>query len=168
MMSIEWAHFASAMTLLQRSDGDDASVGASYLELAEFIIQSGGQATQDLEQLWRRIVFFICVSNVDDHLRNHGFILKPQGWVLSPAYDINPVSSGNGLRLNISESDNAQDLTLALDVAKYFRVKPMNATKIIQEIIEAVKGWRKEADLLGISKGEQDRMVRAFRVVAKD
>jgi serine/threonine-protein kinase HipA len=75
----ERIHFASAMTLLQHSDGDDASKGASYLELAEFIMQQGAQPKQDLEQLWQRIVFFICVSNVDDHLRNHGFILQNNG-----------------------------------------------------------------------------------------
>lgn len=159
----ERIHFASAMTLLQRSDGDDASKGASYLELAELIIQQGSQPTRDLEQLWRRIVFFICVSNIDDHLRNHGFILTPQGWMLSPAYDINPVANGNGLKLNISESDNSQDLSLAQEVAKYFRVTPNNAIKIIQEIVKVVKNWHKEANALGIPKKEQDRMANAFR-----
>lgn len=86
--------------------------------------------------LWRRIVFFICISNVDDHPRNHGFILNPNGWVLSPSYDINPVASGEGLKLNISESDNAQDLALALSVAEYFRVKEEKAKEIIQQIVK--------------------------------
>lgn len=158
-------HFASAMTLLQRIDGDDASKGASYLELAEFIIKQGAEPDQDLEQLWRRIVFFICVSNVDDHLRNHGFILQPQGWILSPAYDINPVANGNGLTLNISDTDNSQDLSLAKEVAEYFRIKPDKADKIIHEIITAVKNWRKEANMLGLSEKEQNRMQSAFRIV---
>lgn len=157
-------HFASAMTLLQRCDGDDASNGVSYLELAEFIMQHGAEPSEDLEQLWRRIVFFICVSNVDDHLRNHGFILKPNGWILSPAFDINPVSTGNGLKLNISETDNAQDLMLAEEVAEYFRLKPNKAKKIIQEIVNVVSDWRKEATKLQISTREQDRMARSFRV----
>jgi serine/threonine-protein kinase HipA len=161
----ERIHFASATTLLQRSDGDDASKGASYLELAEFIVHHGKQVEEDLEQLWRRIVFFICVSNVDDHLRNHGFILETNGWVLAPAYDINPVASGNGLKLNISGSDNSQDLSLAKEVAQYFRVKPDKATKIVSEVCKIVKGWRKEATSLGISVKEQDRMARAFRIV---
>lgn len=161
----ERIHFASAMTLLQRSDGDDASNGASYLELAEFIIQKGAQPTEDLEQLWRRIVFFICISNVDDHLRNHGFILRPDGWILSPAFDINPVANGNGLKLNISETDNSQSLVLAKEVAEYFRVKPKRATKIIQEIAGVVKEWRSEASFLKLSKREQDHMARAFRIV---
>lgn len=160
----ERIHFASAMTLLQHSDGDDASLGVSYLELAKLITNTGAQVEKDLEQLWRRIVFFICVSNVDDHLRNHGFILQPEGWILSPAFDINPVASGNGLKLNISESDNSQDLNLALSVTEYFRLTSKNANAIIQEVISAVTQWRNEATSLGIPKGEQDHISRAFRV----
>lgn len=160
----ERIHFASAMTMLQRSDGDDASNGASYLEMAEFILQQGAYPTQDLEQLWRRIVFFICVSNVDDHLRNHGFILQHNGWVLSPAFDINPVANGNGLKLNISENDNSQDLSLAKEVAEYFRIKPAKANKIIEEVLAVVKDWRKEASALGISLKEQAHMSGAFRI----
>ncbi len=161
----ERIHFASAMTLLQRFDGDDASEGASYLELAEFIMRQGAQPAQDLEELWRRIIFYICVSNVDDHLRNHGFIFQPNsGWVLSPAFDVNPVASGDGLKLNISESDNSQDLELAKEVAEFFRIKPDSADKIIQEVVTAVKKWREVATFLGISSREQDRMAEAFRI----
>ena len=95
-------HFASAMTLLGHSDGTDYQDGASYLHLAEFIMRNGAKVEGDLEQLWRRILFNICVSNTDDHLRNHGFLLTNQGWILSPAYDINPIETGTGLKLNIS------------------------------------------------------------------
>lgn len=161
----ERIHFSSAMTLLQHVDGDDASTGASYLELAEFIIRQGAHVAEDLEQLWRRIVFFICVSNVDDHLRNHGFLLQPNGWRLSPAFDMNPIASGEGLKLNISESDNAQDLNLAKEVAEYFRIKPDRANEIISEVIDAVKNWQKEATAIGISTSDQERMARAFRVI---
>jgi serine/threonine-protein kinase HipA len=160
----ERIHFASALTMLQHADGDDASKGASYLEMAEFIMQQGAQPAEDLEQLWRRIVFFICVSNVDDHLRNHGFILQQKGWVLAPAYDMNPVVNGNGLKLNISENDNSQDLSLAKEVAEYFRVKPARANKIIDEVIKAVKDWPKEASALGLSVKEQESMKGAFRL----
>ena len=164
----ERIHFASAMTLLQRVDGDDASNGASYLELVEFIMRYGAQPVLDLEELWRRIVFYICVSNVDDHLRNHGFILEPiAGWHLSPAYDVNPVAHGDGLKLNISESDNAQSLELAKDVAEYFRVKPARADEIIQLVTTAVQDWRKIATTLKISSGEQERMASAFRIASK-
>lgn len=164
----ERIHFASALTLLQRSDGDDASNGASYLELAEFIMRNGALPAQDLEQLWRRIVFYICVSNVDDHLRNHGFILQPNGWALSPAFDINPVANSHGLKLNISETDNSQDLELAKNVAAYFRIKPNHADQIIQEVIAAVKDWRNIASSLDIPRKEQDRMANAFRIASAE
>jgi serine/threonine-protein kinase HipA len=117
-----------------------------------------------MEELWRRIVFFICVSNSDDHLRNHGFLLESAGWVLSPAYDINPVPYGEGLSLNISEGDNAQDLDLAREVAVYFRIKAARAEVIIGEIVTVVKTWRKVARQFGISKLEQERMAPAFRI----
>lgn len=157
-------HFSSAMTLLQHSDGDNHSTGASYLELAEFIMHQGAEPDKDLEQLWRRIVFYICISNIDDHLRNHGFILQPNGWVLSPAYDVNPVADGDGLTLNISETDNSQNLDLAREVAEFFRIKPTKADKIINDVIKAVASWRQQAKLLGISSREQDLMANAFRL----
>lgn len=155
-------HFASAMTLLQRNDGDDASSGASYLELAEFLIRSGARTDEDLEELWKRIVFFICISNTDDHLRNHGFLFEPSGWTLAPAYDINPTPHGAGLRLNISETDNALDLELALEVAPYYRVDASRAEEIIRSTVEVVRDWPKVAGLCGISKSEQNRMASAF------
>lgn len=83
--------------------------------------------------------FFVCVSNVDDHLRNHDFLLERGGWTLAPAYDMNPVESASGLKLNISETDNSQDLELVKDVASRFRVKATRAKKIIKEV---VREWR--------------------------
>lgn len=160
----ERLHFASAMTLLQRSDGDDASKGASYLELVDFLIKQGSSTSKDLEELWRRIVFFVCVSNTDDHLRNHGFMLDAKGWRLAPAYDINPVAMGDGLKLNISEADNSQDLELVRSVAEFFRVKKDRADKIISDVVGVVKKWRSVAIELSISKKEQDRMATAFRI----
>lgn len=161
----ERTHFASAMTLLNRADGDDHTAGVSYLELADFLQQSGAQPEADLKQLWRRIVFFMCVSNVDDHLRNHGFLLEPgSGWRLSPAYDMNPVPFAEGLKLNVSESDNSQDLQLALEVATFFRLKPREAKETVAEVVAAVKTWRTAANALGISHREQEGMEPAFRV----
>ncbi len=158
----ERIHFASAMTLLQRQDGDDASTGTSYLEIAEFIMQYGSQPDNDLEQLWRRIVFNICVSNVDDHLRNHGFILEENGWRLSPAYDMNPVPNAYGLKLNISESDNALDLTLTKEVAPLFRINQTKADSIIKEVKDCVQTWRDEATRLKISFSSQEFIKSAF------
>lgn len=152
-------HFASAMTLLGKTDGAE---GVSYIDLAEFIMQKGGNVKVDLTELWRRIIFNIMVKNTDDHLRNHGFLLTPKGWILSPAYDINPVYFGNGLTLNISENDNSLDLELALSVIKYFRVSRVDANKMIKEIRAAVSGWKKIATKYKIGNQEQERMASAF------
>jgi serine/threonine-protein kinase HipA len=158
-------HFASAMTLTGRIDGEGADDGVSYVELADLLMRLGSNTSADLEQLWRRIVFFICVSNTDDHLRNHGFMLEPTGWALAPAYDMNPDPHGAGLKLNISETDNAQDLDLALSVASVFRVKKKRAQEIVTDVTDAVDQWRLVATSHGLARTTQDRMRRAFRVV---
>lgn len=154
-------HVASAMTMLGRRDGED---GASYLDLAAVLIQRGAHPTRDLEQLWRRIVFFACVSNVDDHLRNHAFVLEADGWSLAPAYDMNPVATGDGLALNISETDNRQDLELIRAVAKHFRIKIRRADEVIAEVSSAVRRWRSTAKAAGLARAAQDRMASAFRL----
>lgn len=154
-------HFASAMTLLGHIEGEDAA-GASYLELMESISRHGAAVEKDLEELWRRIVFSICVKNTDDHLRNHGFLLTGKGWLLSPAYDINPNEYGKGLSINITETDNALDMDLAREVAGYFRLTDEKAESIIQEISTVVKDWKKIAATYKISNAEQERMSAAF------
>ncbi len=153
-------HFASAMTMLGFVDGQE---GASYLDIVDFLTTYGGNVEADLEELWRRIVFSISVSNTDDHLRNHGFILHAEGWVLSPAYDINPMETGTGLSLNISNSNNALDFDLALEVAKFFRLDTTRAHKIMEEVTHAVKHWRGVAKKYGISNAECALKSRAFR-----
>ena len=160
----ERVHFASAMTMLGYTDNRDSHAGASYIEIADFVITNGGRVNEDLEELWKRIVFSISVSNTDDHLRNHGFILTEKGWILSPAYDINPNELGTGLSLNISDNDNSLEYDLALEVAKYFRLKKDKAEKIINDIKSKVSEWKTVADKYGISKTEQRMMEKAFRV----
>ncbi len=151
-------HFASAMTLLGRSD---AAEPASYLDIAGFIIKNGADPTQDLEELWRRIVFNIAVKNTDDHLRNHGFLLTAGGWSLAPAYDVNPNEQGFGLVLNISETDNALDFGLVLSVAKYFRVEK-NAESILKRVRRCVAKWQTVAKKYTIPAAEISRMATAF------
>jgi len=160
-------HFDSAMTLLERRDGDDAGEEASYLELADLLIRLGANTTADLEQLWRRVVFFVCISNTDDHLRNHGFLLTDRGWTLAPAYDMNPDPHGEGLKLNISESDNAQELELVLAVAPFYRVKAARAARIRDEVVDVVKSWSEVAEAHGLPATSRDRMRRAFRVAMR-
>ena len=158
-------HFASAMTMTGRSDGDDAAAGVSYLELAEVIMSKGSQPNDDLRELWSRIVFNILVSNTDDHLRNHGFILVPgKGWRLSQAYDTNPVPHADGLKLNITDADNALDLELAKEVAEYFRLGLAEAAQTIADFQAIVSQWRLVAEGIGLSLSEQNRMANAFRL----
>ena len=158
-------HFASAMTLTGNKDGDDASTGASYLEIARVLIDHGAHTDADLRELWSRIVFNLLVSNTDDHLRNHGFIMVPgKGWRLSEAYDMNPVPESHGLRLNISEADNSLDLDLARSVAPYFRVATKTANEIIEQSQAIVRQWPKIANRLGIPAQAHDFMAPAFRL----
>jgi serine/threonine-protein kinase HipA len=157
-------HFSSAMTMLGYTDGADNTAGVSYFEIADFIMAHGANVKNDLEELWRRIVFSIVISNTDDHLRNHGFILTKQGWTLSPAYDINPNENGNGLSLNISEDDNSQNIELALRVAENFRINSEKAKEIINQINTVVSRWREVASRYNIPKAEQDYMMPAFRI----
>lgn len=156
-------HFSSAMTQLQYYDGED-SAGASYLEIAEFLSNHGSQTKADLAQLWRRIVFNIAVSNTDDHLRNHGFLLTDKGWKLSPAYDLNPSVGSQGLHLNISDTSNALDYQLAFDVADFFRLTQDDATGIYDEVLMSVKDWKSSAKEFGIGRSEQLLMQDAFNV----
>ena len=154
-------HFASAMTLTGHVDGEPAS----YLELAEVLTQQGASPDEDLEQLWRRIVFSMCISHTDDHLRNHGFLLGPDGWRLAPAYDVNPIPTGNGHVLNVDMASNAQDLSLARDVAPWFRVDGRRSEQIVSEVLVAVRRWREVAQTIGLSRDEQNRLQHAFRLV---
>ena len=161
----ERLHYASAMTLLGYQDGDGFQEGASYLDLVAFLLQQGASVTADLEQLWRRVVFNILVSNTDDHLRNHGFILTDQGWILSPAFDMNPNETVNGLAISIVGHNNEQDLSLALDTAKHYKLSGTRATSIVTEIKQAIAAWKSVAKRLGISSKEIEQMKRAFRLV---
>jgi serine/threonine-protein kinase HipA len=159
-------HFASAMTLLGLQDGADHLEGVGYLDLAGFIIQNSPAAKEDLEQLWRRITFNILVSNTDDHLRNHGFILTPVGWRLSPAYDMNPNEMGHGLTLNISENSNDLDISLAIETANLYQLKNDRAESILKEILQKLGNWRTVAKKFGINNSEIEQTKRAFRLVA--
>jgi len=156
-------HFSSAMTQLQYYDGEQ-SAGASYLEIAEFLTNNGAQTKADLAQLWRRIVFNIAISNTDDHLRNHGFLLTEKGWQLSPAYDLNPVGGKQGLHLNITDTANALDYQLAFDITDFFRLNADEAKRIYDDVLHAVNDWPNLATRLGISRAEQRLKQSAFNL----
>ena len=155
-------HFASAMTLLGYMDGSDHHAGVSYLEMAAFIQKHGNQAEHNLKELWKRIVFNIMVKNTDDHLRNHGFLLTPSGWELSPAYDMNAVPTGKGLTLNISENDNSLNLELAIEVAQYFRVSKQEANTVTTHFKRVIAEWSEMAANYKLPRQEIDYMAAAF------
>lgn len=152
--------FVSAMTMLQRKDGEP---GASYLELVELLQARGANTQADCAQLFRRVVFNICVSNTDDHLRNHGFFIEANGLVLSPAYDMNPNTERRELSIAIDEANATCDIDIALRAASGYGLGAKNADAIVTEVRRAVARWRDEAASQGIGKGEQNRMQAAFR-----
>ena len=155
-------HFASAMTLLGKTDGE-GSDGTSYLDLASFIRSNGSNPKADLLELWKRIVFNMAVSNTDDHLRNHGFILAPDGWRLSPLYDVNPVPEGDMLSLNVNEDDGTIDFSLAVEVAEYFGVSDRKANETMKEMSQIIKTqWMPLAKQYGLGRGDIERMRPAF------
>ena len=154
--------FLSAMSMLGAIDREQRS----YMDIADAIRRYGANASNDLKQLWRRIVFSVLISNTDDHLRNHGFLYQGNnGWTLSPAYDLNPVPVDVKPRLlctAINMEDTTASLDLALSVADYFDLKPDQAKSIASEVGIAVAGWRHEAKKAGIAGSEINRMASAF------
>lgn len=159
----ERIHFASAMTMTGNNEDTIRNNPKSYLELAEFIQFSGSAIEEDLHQLWKRIVFNISVSNTDDHLRNHGFILKESGWRLSPAYDINPSVDKDGLALNIDADNNVLDFDLAKSVGEYFQLTENRMGEIINTVKTVISKWKRVANEIGIPRSEQQIMEQAFR-----
>ncbi len=156
-------HFMSAMTALGKKDGDNAARGISYLDIAAFISAYGANPTQDLKELWKRIVFNIAVSNTDDHLRNHAFLLTDNGWSLSPLYDVNPNPNGGPLALNISEYDNARSIELILDVSKHFGIDREEALVTAKDVLTKVRdNWRAIAEKHKLSNSSIDYMSTAF------
>jgi serine/threonine-protein kinase HipA len=156
-------HFASAMTMTGNTEDTIKGTAPSYLEIVEFIENYGVNIEANLHQLWRRIIFNIAISNTDDHLRNHGFILTGKGWILSPAYDLNPSIEKDGLSLNIDMDDNALSFELAKSVGSYFRLSESEMKTIIHEVSQAVKGWKNIAKKIGLKNAEIELMSGAFK-----
>ena len=154
-------HFASAMTLLGLSDGDNATTGHGYLDIVDFIIQSCTDVERNLQELYRRVAFNICIGNSDDHFRNHGFLLTAKGWTLYPAYDMNPTLS-EYQSLLVSLTSNKAELSILLDACEDYMLNRKTAEKIISEVIEVVKGWRELATRLGLSKREMEMFAGVF------
>lgn len=157
-------HFASAMTLLGKKDGASAADGSSYLDIAAFIKSYGAQPKKDLIELWKRIVFNMAVTNTDDHLRNHAFILTDKGWILSPLYDVNPVPYGDELSLNVDEDDNSISIDLAVQTAVKFGISKSDAEAVAEDILQIVRdNWERTAAGYTLSRRQIEEMRPAFK-----
>jgi serine/threonine-protein kinase HipA len=159
----ERIHFASAMTMTGNNEETLRDKRASYLDLSLFIQDHGGNIKEDLTELWRRIVFNIAISNTDDHLRNHGFIIENGQWRLSPAFDVNPSIDKEELALNIDDTSGILDFELALSVSEFFRLSNEEAASNLSRVRKAIGNWEKLAKQLGIPRAQIDMMRSAFR-----
>jgi serine/threonine-protein kinase HipA len=155
--------FMSGMTAVAAHERDGAE--HSYLELVAALRREGAEVAMDLEQLWRRVVFNVLVSNTDDHLRNHGFLRDARGWRLAPAYDLNPVPADVRPRIHalaLDERDATSSLELALATAAAYGIGARKARTIGGQVGAAVARWREVAKRRGINARGLDRMASAF------
>lgn len=152
-------HYSSAMNLLGKRDGEEAS----YIEIADIITKCSGSPKEDLKELYKRIIFNMCISNTDDHLRNHGFILKNNNWRLSPVFDINPSIYGDSLSLSIDGYNKQFSFENALSVTKEFMLSKEEALAIIDSTKNIVtNNWKKLSKKHDISNEEIKYLEPAF------
>lgn len=156
-------HFASSMSLLGLKDGDNAQGGYGYLDMVDFILQGCCDVEQNLQELYRRVAFNMCIGNSDDHFRNHGFLLTQKGWTLSPAYDMNPTLN-EYQSLLVNESSNKADISALLDSCESYLIKKEIAANIIQEVQTAVSGWESLAVQLQIPVREMTLFKDRFKL----
>ncbi len=143
-------HFASALTLLGLRDGDGAANGYGYLDIVDAILNCCVCVEKNLAELYRRVAFYICIGNADDHFRNHGFLLTAKGWTLAPAYDLNPTLSRRQSLLINDRTDEA-DLDVLRNSADAYMLRQSQADKIIDEVLAAMKRWRQMARKLNLA-----------------
>lgn len=154
-------HFASALTLLGLTDGDNETTGYGYTDIVDFIVQHGCNVEQNLEELYRRVAFYIIVGNSDDHFRNHGFLLTRKGWELSPAYDINPTLSGSQSLL-INRNTSESNIDILLESAGDYMLSSAKVQGIINNVRDAMKSWRNEARKQGLPQRDIDMFAPRF------
>ena len=142
-------HFASAMSLLGLDDGADSSTGNGYLDIVDFILHGCTDVRQNLRELYRRVAFNVMFGNTDDHFRNHGFLLTPKGWTLSPAYDINPGAKSHQCLL-IDSCTEQSDINALLSASENYMLERQDAAEIIEGVRAAIKDWRMIATELQI------------------
>ena len=153
--------YASAMTVLERRDGE----GGSYLDLAQCIVDHGARDSivTDLEQLFRRVLFNVLVGNRDDHMRNHGFVREASGWRLAPAFDVNPSLSKLEHSLTLDGKFTQPSTGAVMATAELYRLTASRARSIFDEVRSALSGWREVAQQHGLGRLEVQRMERVIQ-----
>ena len=157
--------YLSAASMLQASREEERS----YFEIADIIRSHCAQPAQDLRQLWRRMVFNLLTTNVDDHLQNHGFLHIGSGqWRLAPAFDLNPFpDKTHESKTWLSEQDGPiVDTAALLARCAYFALTPAQAQKVLGEVGNAVAGWKvlAQSPAVGLSAAALDDFAPAFEM----
>lgn len=161
--------YISAATLLGADTADSAE--HTYTEIIDGMRQHGADAQADIEELWRRIAFFILINNVDDHLHNHGFLHVTHGqWRLSPAFDVNPFPDrARELKTWISEETGpAASIDALMSITPYCRIDHAAARRILADVERAVSRWRESGREIGLSEPELDQYAEAFESSERD
>ena len=155
-------HMASSLTVLGLTDGDGQRTGKGYLDIVDFIISGGGNHIEtNLEELYKRVAFNICIGNTDDHFRNHSFLLGKEGWELSPAYDINPTKSMFQALL-IDANSNDSSLNSLYNAHEFYMLDETTARSIINDVTRNMKNWENMAEDLGLPRREITHFTNRF------
>ena len=155
-------HMASSLTVLGLTDSDGQRTGKGYLDIVDFIISGGGNHIEtNLEELYKRVAFNICIGNTDDHFRNHSFLLGKEGWELSPAYDINPTNSMFQALL-IDANSNDSSLNSLYNAHEFYMLDETTARGIIKDVTRNMKYWENMAEDLGLPRREITHFTNRF------
>ena len=141
--------------MLGLKDGCNVNTGNGYLDIVNYIIKNCCNVDFNLKELYRRVAFNISIGNSDDHFRNHGFLLTPQGWTLSPAFDINP-SLSKEQSLLINSYTAKSDLNILLDSCEEYMLNHNTAKQIIEEVLKGISKWKLLANKINIPQSEQN------------
>jgi serine/threonine-protein kinase HipA len=135
-------------------------------ELVDALTRYGAKARADAALLYRRVAFNVRVSNVDAHLRNHGFLWAGHdSWVLSPAYDLNPTPTDLKARIlttNIDLDEGTCSVDLLENTAGFFGLSLKQARAAIREVADVTRTWQAVAQKVGGRRAEIARMASAF------
>ncbi len=152
-------HYLSAASMLQAERNEERA----YTEVADIIRAKCANPTEDVQQLWRRLVFNLLITNVDDHLHNLGFLYAGQSkWRLAPGFDVNPFPDKDRESKTWLSEDTGPitSLSMLMEQAAYFSLTPPAALKILAVIHAAVQDWRAVA--LGSGVGMHTKELKDF------